>query len=230
MSHDQHQKVDFDLYAEKYEALLQSQLSFFEGDRSYFTRAKVDILQELMQERQPKAILDFGCGIGLSLPFLKAAFPEADVYGSDLSEKSLQYVRDNIPAVTALPDGDLEKKRFDLIFVSCVYHHIHPSLRSEVTKRLVSLLNPGGSLGIFEHNPYNPVTQRMVSTCEFDEDAILLRPAETVRLLQDDGGLKLASKGFYLFFPGFLKALRGMEKMLRPLPLGGQYFVVASKS
>ncbi len=70
----------------------------------------------------------------------------------------------------------------------------------------------------------------MVSTCEFDEDAILLRPAETSRLLQDDGGLKLASKGFYLFFPGFLKALRGMEKMLRPLPLGGQYFVVASKS
>lgn len=229
MSNDQHNKVDFDLYAEKYEALLQSQLSFFEGDRSYFTRAKVDIVKELTTVK-PKSILDFGCGIGLSLPFLKAAFPDAEVYGSDLSEKSLQYVRDNIPNVTALPDSELDSKTFDFIFVSCVYHHIHPSLRRDVTRRLAGLLNPGGRFGIFEHNPYNPVTQRMVSTCEFDEDAILLRPSETVKLLQDDGGLKIASKGFYLFFPGFLKALRGMEKALRLLPLGGQYFVIASKS
>ncbi|MCO6187964.1 trans-aconitate 2-methyltransferase [Rhizobium sp. L1K21] len=227
MASSKHQKVDFDLYAERYEALLQTQLSFFEGDRSYFTRAKVDIIQELIKVK-PKSVLDFGCGIGLSLPFLKAAFPDAEVYGSDLSEKSLKYVRDNIPNVYTLADEEVDSKSFDLIFVSCVYHHIHPSLREQVTRRLAGLLNPGGSFGIFEHNPYNPVTQRMVSTCEFDDDAILLRPSETTKLLED-AALNINSNGFYLFFPGFLKAFRGMEKALRFLPLGGQYFVIASK-
>jgi hypothetical protein len=84
-------------------------------------------------------------------------------------------------------------------------------------------------LFVFEHNPYNPVTRRLVNTCPFDADAVLLARAETVSLLKA-AGLEPSAAAYCLFFPQMLAALRPLEAWLGWLPLGGQYFVAGRKS
>ena len=88
--------VDFDDYADRYEAVLQEQLAFFSKNCDYFSAYKVEIAARLCS-RQPSSILDFGCGIGLSLPHLDVRFAGAQLFATDPSERSLAHVRDQPP-------------------------------------------------------------------------------------------------------------------------------------
>lgn len=217
-------KVNFDEYANDYEKLLQDQLQFFSRDRGFFSRYKAGLLSQLAPV--PERILDFGAGIGLMIPALRESFPNATLSATDISTASLAHLSRKFPEVTVLADHELQDFRFDLILVATVLHHIEPALRRGVMARLSRLLSPGGCLCVFEHNPLNPITQRMVSTCPFDEDAILLPMRETVDLLVNASELSLEKRGFTLFVPPALSALRPIEKYIDWLPLGGQYFVV----
>jgi SAM-dependent methyltransferase len=221
-------RVDFDDYADRYEELVKKQLAFFSEDRGYFSEYKVALATGHCR-KPPKTILDFGCGIGLSLPFLTRYFPSASLFATDLSEKSLDYVRGKFPNVTALPEGAVDGCAFDMIFVSGVFHHVPAEQRPRVLERLATLLTDGGQVFVFEHNPYNPVTRHMVSTCPFDEDAELITLGAMKRLVGDVASLSITKAGYCLFFPQLLQGLRPIEKTLRWLPLGGQYFVVGQK-
>ncbi len=222
------QRVDFDEYADEYEGLLQEQLAFFSSDRGYFSEYKAALTARLIQT-PPKKILDFGCGIGLTLPYLTSYFPAAEISATDLSNKSLDHVARAYPQVQVLRDDVLNEKRFDLIFVAGVFHHIPPGERPAVVKRLSNLLEPGGTVCVFDHNPYNPVTQRMVSTCPFDTDAVLLTRREMSALLSQAKDIAVQEQHYCLFFPEALRGLQSVERWLGWLPLGGQYVVVARK-
>ncbi len=221
-------RVDFDEYADRYEDLLQDQLSFFSKDRGYFSDHKASLAARQF-DKPPNRILDFGCGIGLSLPYLAKYFPNAELFATDISEKSLQHVAKTHQAVTVLQNGEVDGHCFDLIFAAGVFHHIPPAQRREACARLSACLSPGGRVCVFEHNPYNPVTRRMVSTCPFDEDAVLLKRRELANLLADTRGLTVERREYCLFFPEPLKGLQPIERFLGWLPLGGQYYVVARK-
>jgi len=87
---------------------------------------------------------------------------------------------------------------------------------------------PGGMLGIFEHNPLNPLTVRAVNTCPFDENAHLVRSKQMVeRYLAS--GWREPKVHYHLFFPHALAALRALEPYLSGVPFGGQYSVTAIK-
>ncbi len=87
-------------------------------------------------------------------------------------------------------------------------------------------LAPGGALVIFEHNPVNPVTQHIVATCEFDENAVLI-PAGILRHRQLDAGFARVEIAYTGFFPAALRALRPLEPVLKHLPIGAQYYTLA---
>jgi SAM-dependent methyltransferase len=165
----------------------------------------------------------------LSLLCLARQFPDAKLFATDLSEKSLAYVRKNFPDLIVLPDESIDGYSFDMIFVSGVFHHVPADQRTGVVARLATLLSEGGELFIFEHNPFNPVTRHMVSTCPFDYDAELITLRRMKHLLRDSAGLRIVKTGYCLFFPQILQAVRPLEKILRWLPFGGQYFVVGGK-
>ena len=83
--------MNFDDYADSYCRDLQEQetiYGFFASNRDYFIKYKIDLLA-LNIDTQPKTILDFGCGIGLSLPYFKNNFPKANISATDISESSL---------------------------------------------------------------------------------------------------------------------------------------------
>jgi SAM-dependent methyltransferase len=219
------EKVDFDKYVGNYNSLLREGTSFFTADEEYFARYKIRILAK-QTGIKPKRILEYGCGIGRNIPYLREAFPAAEIEGSDISEVSLEIARKlnaNIRFFAEQSAGELTEK-FDLIFVAGVFHHIPIPLRATVMSRIFDRLAPGGELLVFEHNPYNPVTRRIVDSCPYDADAVLLRPAELRNLISDAGFVE-PSSGYCLFVPPKLSVLHWMESALSWLPLGGQYWV-----
>lgn len=220
-------RVDFDQYAERYEAILAAQTNFFDGDSNYFARYKIELTQQIIGD-PVSAVLDFGCGIGRSLPHLREIFPDADIVGCDPSAESLAIAREQNPTCRFMPMEALDPDcKFDLVLASCVFHHIPPQDRQTAIRYCCSRLKEGGQLIIFEHNPINPVTRRLVKNCPFDADAVLLSMRETVALMCNEH-LKVDESSYCLFFPQPLAALRPFEKYLRWLPMGGQYFVCAS--
>ena len=90
------------------------------------------------------------------------------------------------------------------------------------------MLRPGGSLFVFEHNPFNPLTVRVVNTCPFDANAHLIRGSLMKRRLLG-AGFASAKIRYRVFFPHFLRWLRPLEGALAWLPLGGQYYARSVK-
>ena len=221
-------KVDFDAYTDNYNQLLQQHTAFFSPNEGYFARYKVGIVSKAAAHVRVERLLEFGCGIGNNIPFLRQAFPHAAITGSDISEASLAIARQQnsgvefVADVAALPGG------YDLIFIAGVFHHIAPAERPAVAARLYSLLAPGGRLFVFEHNPYNPVTRRIVSNCPYDADAVLLKPAE-LRSTLAAAALVVEDSAYCLFIPPRLSWLLPLENLLQWLPLGGQYWVQARR-
>lgn len=219
--------MDFDEYAERYQELLDKQHKLF-ANAHYFSKHKATILKAKIL-KNPRNLLEYGCGIGRNFPSLQGCFPETKFYGCDVSTQSLGAAASRNPEVTFfnnLEGGNTEE--FDLILVANVLHHIEPTLRASVFQDLKKKLAPKGEIFIFEHNPYNPVTRHLVKHCEFDEDAVLLKPKEMTALVIESG-LILHQLSYTLFIPAFLKALHFLEAYLGYIPLGGQYYAHASK-
>lgn len=224
-------KVDFDKHAEEYNNIIEKDLQIFGEENSFFAEYKAKIVRELIS-KEPSFILDYGCGIGRSIKYFSKYFPNASIYGCDISKKSLEMASNINQHVKffEIKDEELNKHSgmFDIVFISCVLHHVHPNQRNQSIKKIHSLLKNKGSLFIFEHNPYNPFTRHFVSNCIFDKDAVLLKSKETYKLVkQSDFHVK--RKNYTLFFPAFLKGFRFLERYMGFLPLGGQYYIMAVK-
>lgn len=220
-------KVDFDNYTENYNELLRDSTKFFSASEEYFARYKIELVR--LKVKQPiTRILEYGCGIGRNIQYLQAAFPGAEIIGTDISDASLAIAAVENPGVRFEAEHEnLDLGQFDLIFVAGVFHHIQPIERPSVTRLLAKRLTKSGSLCVFEHNPFNPITRRIVNTCPYDADAVLLKPTE-LRLLLEQAGLMMRGKAYCLFIPPKLSRLSPLERYLEWLPLGGQYWVNAS--
>jgi SAM-dependent methyltransferase len=222
-------KVDFDEYTDNYRSLLHESTGFFTESETYFAKYKVDILRQEVPVTT-KRLLEYGCGIGRNIPFLRTAFPNATIAGSDISAASLEIARKENPCVEFFieqADTDVTDS-YDVIFIAGVFHHIPVKERVAVMKTLCQRLTPGGTILIFEHNPVNPVTRKIVNDCPFDRDAVLLRPSE-LKILLVGARLLVVRSAYCLFVPPSLSVLLPLEAKLGWLPLGGQYWVKATR-
>src|SRR4030095_3021135 len=117
---------------------------------------------------------------------------------------------------------------FDLTFAINVMHHVPPEMWENFTKEMYRVLKPGGITAVFEHNPFNPLTRRVVSRCEFDRDAVLLKRGK-IKSLFSSAGFKPGEDAYIIFFPFKLGIFRGIESLLKWLPLGAQQYVTGRK-
>jgi SAM-dependent methyltransferase len=101
---------------------------------------------------QPRRILDLGCSVGHStLPYV-AAFPEADVWGIDLSASLLRYASARARLLNRTvhfaqqdaEETEFEDRSFDLIVSHILLHEIPGSARRRVFSECHRLLRPGG--------------------------------------------------------------------------------------
>ena len=221
--------MEFDKYADSYSSDLKSAIPAGFRAIEYFSTYKVKLAKR-MAPRSTKRILDFGCGIGQCSQYLALDFPEAEIFGFDVSEDSLEIARRRIQRANFFSQWEqVADKKYDLIFTSNVFHHIDASEHLLWLSRLKEALTPEGRIIIFEHNPINPLTRIVFKRCIFDQDAVMIGQKKFIEMSKSAGFLKPDSK-YTLFFPGALKILEPLERFIGWLPLGAQYFLLLKKS
>lgn len=221
--------MQFDQFAGDYKQVLDQSIAASGEDSSYFAEYKALYLARIVGLNFSGKILDFGCGVGLLSRFLKKHLPGSRLDGFDVSRDCIARID---PALTAqgvfTAEEDQLARNYDLIVTANVMHHVVPAQRNQTVQALAGRLAPNGKLAIIEHNPANPLTRRTVERCPFDEDAILLTPAESESLV-NRAGLKRLRRDYIVFMPHIFSALRPLEPWLAWLPLGAQYAVIGEK-
>lgn len=226
---------EFDRYADRYTDLHRASIRASGEEPSYFSRYKARYMAAALargKATRPLDVLDFGCGVGNSIPHLRDAFPNAHLHGVDPSGESVQLAAQAHAdkADFRVNDGDrlpYADACFDLVQVACVLHHIHPQQRQGWIGEIRRVLKPGGEIFVFEHNVLNPLTVKAVHDCPFDEDAILLPRREALGLVRVAGFTHVRAR-YIVFFPAVLSLLRPLEPWLGLVPLGAQYVVRAT--
>lgn len=238
--------AEFDKFAENYSDSLKDDLGKFGKYRDTAYTYKARLLKHILKG-EPKNILDFGCGVGLNIPYLRGQFKNAKLYGCDISPVSVGIAKKNYPYCdfSVINDtADLERyKDVDCVFISTVLHHIPENEHKKWINGLYDALSVNGTLVIFEHNMKNPVTRAVVKRADADDEAAMLDPKYCKRLLLNTfyktrwggggRGIALAKDVVKLrytyFFPWRNSLFTTIESMLTWLPLGAQYCVYAEK-
>jgi 2-polyprenyl-3-methyl-5-hydroxy-6-metoxy-1,4-benzoquinol methylase len=224
-------KTEFDSYSRSYDAAVNSAISFSGLKIELFTRAKAHYIARILTERfgglSQLELLDVGCGIGNIHAFFVGKVRA--VTGVDISSECIATARQRNPWVdyrsydgVRLPFNDA---RFDVAFTICVMHHVPPPQWPAFARELRRVVKPGGIALVFEHNPHNVLTRYVVSSCEFDQDAVLLPGGKTKQLLLEAGFTKVAINHI-LTVPVANQALQNVDRLFARLPLGAQYYAL----
>jgi len=227
--------AEFDRYAKDYGDLHAESIRLSGETPEYFARYKaqeVSRCSTLLPTDPDARVLDFGCGIGGTIPHLAKAFPAASIHGVDVSEESLAFASEKHADKASFANSDgsrlpYQDASFDLVFTSCVFHHIEPNHWVESLREIHRVLKPGGEFFFFEHNPWNPVTRKVVRECPFDEHAVLLDSRTATRLMREAGFASPRTR-YTLFFPHSLSIFRPLERFMGAIPIGAQYFIRAT--
>ncbi len=226
--------ADFNEYNDSYAELLQDAVAFSGAEAEMFMRKKARCITNLasqLGETTDLDVLDVGCGAGETERYLKGSF--ARLTGVDIAPDPLERAAKANPwaSYEHYNAGDpipFPSASFDLSFAICVLHHVPPPERRWFVAEMARVTRAGGIVAIFEHNPFNPLTRIVVHKCSFDEDAVLLSRRHTMRLLKHEG-LRVVAAPYIIFFTREGQRLERIERSLRGLPFGAQYYVAATR-
>jgi SAM-dependent methyltransferase len=227
---DKTQPVDFDTFANEYDAALAQGISLSGEDKDFFARGRVEWLRQCLDGARPRRVLDYGCGTGSTSPLLQKVLGSGSVIGVDTSKEEIALAKRNAGGGLSFatidelkPDGEM-----DVAYCNGVFHHVPLNRRAEAIAYIRDSLRPGGIFSFWENNPWNPGTRLVMSRIPFDRDAILVSAREARRLARA-GGFEVLSTHFLFVFPKMLRGLRKLERPLTSLPLGAQYQVLCRK-
>ena len=227
-SFDPQHTAEFDQYADSYEELHADSLKASGEGPQYFAEYKQRVLERLLGDRFEQPVLDFGCGIGNLTVRLAQSFPV--VHGYDPARECADVARRRAPSAAFFNEVEkLPRQHYGAVVLANVLHHIPPAERPALMRSIEPLLARGGRLVVFEHNPLNPLTRRVVAICKFDVNAQLLYAPQITRLLRESAGLSKVGVDYIVFFPHSLRFARPIEPRLAWLPLGAQICAFGTK-
>lgn len=220
---------EFDQYRDAYSDDINDAIGFSGQSHDFFTKVKADCLRDLLQRngllKSRSKVLDVGCGHGHIHDYLDTL--PVEITGVDVAARVLETARQKRPGINYLDyDGSrlpFDDDSFDLAYTICVMHHVAPGDWRDFLKEMRRVVKPGGIVAVFEHNPLNPLTLRVVNSCPMDDNAVLLRSGQLVDLLTQTG-LDGVRKRFILFTPFAGRLFEWFDRALGWLPLGAQYF------
>ena len=235
----------FDNHAKTYKSDICAALGPLSGKYSWALRRKVQIVEKLLvQHIVPESgrskVLDVGCGIGL----MHAMFStKVDVTGIDVSQASLDVANDALEA-TSHADGGSKCERsyrlydgrtipyadrtFDVVFASCVFHHLHKTQHLELLKEMLRVTKRGGIILIFEHNPLHPITQLIFRTNEFDKGENMISHWQLRSTIREASGKEPTTRGL-LYTPFESKIFQRLETLLERIIASAQYYCFVEK-
>ena len=222
-------------YAHNYYSVLNHALAPSGETAEYFARMRVQWLQKRLQSlglALPSSVLDYGCGLGGSVPFLKEILHPNRILGVDIDPELLvQASREHAGKTIKFENCHhfFAHSEFHLAFCNGVFHHVAPGERSAALRYIHDSLIPSGLLAFWENNPWNPATRYLMGRCKFDCEAASISLRQAGNLLVSNG-FQVVDKTTYFYFPRWLKWLRTLEPALSRLPLGAQYLILARKT
>lgn len=227
---------EFDEYKDIYHDEINDAISFSGKPQDYFTKVKAEYLLELIDRKvkseQVLKVLDLGCGHGDVHDHLTDGSLAMELTGIDVAASVVEHAKKTHPGNTYLTfDGHripFDDDTFDVAFTICVMHHVDPEQWASFLLEMRRVIRPGGIVAVFEHNPHNPVTQRIVNNCPLDENAVLLKPASLLDLV-NKAELNQVEKKFIIFTPFEARFFKQFDRAIGWLPLGAQYYVCGQK-
>ena len=225
--------ASFDSFSRNYNKVVNDSIRPTGYDTESLVFAKLQKIANIFPDLTDKKfrLLDFGCGVGNLYGGIAKFFPNAIYTGVDPSINSIIKARSRFhdkKAFQRYESQGWKSSKYDLIFSAGVFHHIPHQDHSKIIEKLFSLLNQDGRLVIWEHNPLNPVTQKIIKDCPIDKDAVLVS-SKNIKKLFERVSLSKIRISYTTFFPKILSPLNSFDPLLGWLPLGGQYIVTGQK-
>ncbi len=219
-----------------YEILLNKNYAWVGENVSNMIQRKANFIfphLERLDKGQGVDVLDMGCGEGL---FERILQREPRIRGLTAVDPHLGCSTASVsgwdPKVRFLrtPDARLpfEAETFDLSFSASTLHHVPVPERAVFLSEIRRVTRKGGRVLLFEHNPWNLLTQLFFRNCPLDRGSRLLS-VSTLKGLVVDAGMKVLKVKHFLFFPTWCGPLYRKEHYLENIPLGAQYCVIAER-
>lgn len=222
--------AEFDTHSADYQSKLAASLGLPESSVDQFAAYKIEKIAELEPNARNGNFLDFGCGIGLSRPHIQRLFPDMNLFMADQSSESLSSltnrIADSVSTIHVEASIPLDEESISIALASCVFHHIEPDDRLHWLKEIKRVLLPGSALYIFEHNPFNPLTQLIVRRSPLDMNAQLLSCAKTISLCRE-AGFSAIYHEYLSVTPPSWKINSSLDKLFKRIPFGTQFVVRA---
>lgn len=129
--------------------------NYFYGG-GYVAEKLRDYLSEKFDNLNDVSILDFACGHGRILRYLKLIFK--DVTGSDLEQSMVDFVKDTLGANSFISNIELKdilfpNRRFDVIFSYSLFTHLNLEIWEMWFRGLFERVESGGFLIITTRSP-----------------------------------------------------------------------------
>jgi len=106
-----------------------------------------------------KSILDFPCGFGRELRFMKSYFSDAEIFGCEIHEDKLKYVREKYSVQTVISKRDFQKiefdKKFNLIWCGSLFTHLSARRFRKLLLFFKEHLSENGLLFFTTHGRYS---------------------------------------------------------------------------
>lgn len=117
--------------------------------------AAISRMFQIHRAEPPRRILDFGCGHGRVMRWMRAAWPDAEITGADVGEAGVQFCRETFGSKPAVCGIDFQKMGpfpgQDLIWAGSVFTHLRESDARLLFRDFIDWLAPGGVAMLSTH-------------------------------------------------------------------------------
>jgi len=227
-------KNEFDHLADNYEQSISPWVRITGENIEFYAQSRIKWVAKQLKEMglHPQMIMDFGCGVGLAIPFLLEEFgSDAKIIGVDVSSDSLEIARSKYASRSInfqSLDNYTPNQSVDLVYCNGVFHHIPFNERDGAVNYVRDSLRPSGLFALWENNPWNLFTRYNMAHAGIDRNAVPINAPYATRLVTANG-FKLLKMRYFFIFPAFLRFLRLLEPLVSQLPMGAQYVIFSRK-